>query len=154
MSFLMFRTCTKVTVSDRPKESPEWQSRGFLRKKGRPRMRWRDEVVRHSGVLWGRDTQYRDRWARVLGGLCPEMGGGVERMGVPEKMSPKHGLSGKCTRTDSKGNVICKEQNGRLKVDECYRYKKYLRNRRNKQQLVIHVEKGKGSVDKNNDAQC
>ena len=43
----------------------EWQPRGFKRTKGRPRMRWRDEVVHHCGILWERDAQHRDRWARV-----------------------------------------------------------------------------------------
>ena len=36
------------------------------RKRGRPAMRWRDEICRRVGTKWGEVAQNRERWKRVM----------------------------------------------------------------------------------------
>lgn len=43
----------------------EWTPRGQKRKVGRPKIRWEDEIIRHSGIAWKRTVSNRDRWKRV-----------------------------------------------------------------------------------------
>ncbi|KAG7301234.1 hypothetical protein JYU34_014132 [Plutella xylostella] len=49
------------------REVTEWSPRQARRRRGRPRVRWRDELEQFSGqgVLWTRLTQYKHIWKRM-----------------------------------------------------------------------------------------
>ena len=41
--------------------STEWQTEG-VRSAGRPKRRWRDDIVGQQGAVWTRTAKDRDRW--------------------------------------------------------------------------------------------
>ncbi len=43
----------------------EWTPYGNKRKKGRPKRRWEEEIIRMGGIAWGRDARIRIRWERM-----------------------------------------------------------------------------------------
>ncbi len=43
----------------------EWYSREGRRKPGKSATRWESEIIKHAGILWGRDARVRNRWRRV-----------------------------------------------------------------------------------------
>ena len=49
--------------------STAWQPRLFSRKQGRPRIRWRDDIVSHVGSAWFRVAQDRKKWKSFGEGL-------------------------------------------------------------------------------------
>ena len=49
--------------------STEWQTEG-VRSVGRPKRRWRDDIVGRQGGVWTRIAKVRDRW-KTGGGLLP-----------------------------------------------------------------------------------
>ncbi len=51
------------------KESMKWYPREGRRKPGKPATRWESEIIKHTGILRGRDARVRNRWR----GLCPAM---------------------------------------------------------------------------------
>jgi hypothetical protein len=43
----------------------DWTPYGNKRNRGRPRLRWEDEIRKHLGGLWQRDTKNRKSWERI-----------------------------------------------------------------------------------------
>ena len=42
----------------------EWQSRDGIKRQGRQRTRWRDEIESFAGVAWNRQAFDKDEWRR------------------------------------------------------------------------------------------
>mgnify|MGYP000897032825 CR=1 FL=1 len=42
-----------------------WQVIEGSRRRGRPKLRWRDEITRRVGTTWSREALDRDRWRRI-----------------------------------------------------------------------------------------
>ena len=48
--------------------STEWQTEG-VRSVGRPKRRWRDEIVGQQGAVWTRTAKDRERWRTLTEGF-------------------------------------------------------------------------------------
>ena len=49
----------------------EWQVRKGRRPRGRPKMRWKDDIMKWQGATWTRTAKDRKKWLRTYGGLLP-----------------------------------------------------------------------------------
>ena len=56
----------------------EWQTKG-VRSAGRPKCRWRDDIVGQQGAVWTRIAKDRESWRALAegsgGGLLPAVDG-------------------------------------------------------------------------------
>ncbi len=43
----------------------EWTPYGNIRKRGRPKKRWEEEIIQFCGITWGRDTNACGRLEQV-----------------------------------------------------------------------------------------
>ena len=48
--------------------STEWRVREGQRRQGRPKRRWRDDLVWQQGVIWSRKAKDRERWKTLAEG--------------------------------------------------------------------------------------
>ena len=49
--------------------STEWQIKG-VRSAGRPKRRWRDDIVGQQGAVWTRIAKDIERWRTLAEGYC------------------------------------------------------------------------------------
>ena len=53
----------------------EWQVRKGRRPRGRPKMRWKDDIMKWQGATWTRTAKDRKEVERTYGGLLPAVEG-------------------------------------------------------------------------------